>query len=84
MVRVICPIHPRKYKVSKIKSSSRNKIHAFMYAYVNKKRPKPCMRWSCDLVQTAGKFLSVLTTVHPEKAGWLLPIGVLIVYRINI
>ena len=55
-----------------------------MNAYVNKKRPKPCMRWSCDLVQTAGKFLSVLTTVHPEKAGWLLPIGVHIVYRINI
>ena len=32
--------------------------------------------------QTAGKFLSVMTTVHPEKVGWLLPIGVLKVYNI--
>ena len=33
-------------------------------------------------IQTAGNFISVLTTVHPERAGQLLPIGVLIVYRI--
>ncbi|MBV5337683.1 MAG: hypothetical protein J0653_07015, partial [Deltaproteobacteria bacterium] len=39
-------------------------------------------RWSCAFFQTAGKSLSVLTTVHPNKNRALLPIGVNLVYRI--
>ena len=39
----------------------------------NKKDQRLTKRWSCVFLQTAGKSLSVLTTVHPEKPGSYSP-----------
>jgi hypothetical protein len=48
----------------------------------NKKDQRQNIAMVLQFIPTAGKSLSVLTTVDPKKAGQLLPIGVLKVYVI--
>ena len=64
---------PKQRQKARIAKVIRKQSWLSIFDTVNRtskiKRPSPIWRWSCVFFQTAGKSLSVLTTVHPKKSG---------------
>ena len=65
------PKQRQKAKVAKVirKQSCLTIFWCNRQNFQNKKTTTNIWRWSCVFFQTAGKSLSVLTTVHPKKLG---------------